>query len=423
MSAAVHLPLQGMRVVDLTHVWSGPMATRVLAALGADVLKIEAPQRPDFLRGSGAGDVPGRYPDLEPGAEARDRNAWFNTQNTDKRSVVLDLKDARGKDALLSLVAESDVVASNFRPGVLERMGLDYAALTRARDDIVLLEMPGYGSSGPMKRLAGYGAQFEARSGSAFVMGSPDAPVLTGFALADPTAGLSAAGAVVTALAMRRRTGKGCRIELVQREAMLPLVGEHLVARSVGLDTYGELNAEPGSWWQSIVGLRDGSWLLVRLEAPEQAVLVARNLGGVCMNPTGAEIARRLGQLDDARSVAARLQELGVAAAPVASLDEVFDDEALRESGFYVPLDHAAVGVRDHPGFPGTVAGVRPGPRRAAPRFGEHTEHVLTHVAGMDRREVERLATDHVIRTLAPSNPAARTSQSASRSTVLEERQ
>ena len=171
-AAPEELPLAGVRLLDLTHVWSGPMATRVLGALGAEVYKVEGPNRRDFLRGSGTEDVPRRYPDQKFGADPYNRNAWFNTQNTDKRSVVVDLKSEIGVEAVQSLAAQCDVVISNMRPGALERCGLAGPALDKTNPSAVLIEMPGYGNDGRCATSLADGAQFEAFAGAAPLGGS-----------------------------------------------------------------------------------------------------------------------------------------------------------------------------------------------------------------------------------------------------------
>lgn len=182
-------PLHDIRVLDFTHVWSGPMGTRALAALGAEVIKVEGPERPDMLRGVRAVGVTSRFPDFFPGENARDRNAWFNTQNTDKYGITLDIKDPRGLELVREIAATSQVFIANYRPGVLSRIGLGEDALREVRPDLIYAEMPGYGEDGPMAGMQAYGAQFEANSGAAAITGGDGPPLLTGYALGDAVAG------------------------------------------------------------------------------------------------------------------------------------------------------------------------------------------------------------------------------------------
>jgi crotonobetainyl-CoA:carnitine CoA-transferase CaiB-like acyl-CoA transferase len=151
-------PLAGTRVIDLTMAWAGPMATRVLAQLGADVIKVEAAGKMDRWRG-GTFVQRGteRYPDHEPTDQPWNRNAYFNTQNVNKRSLVLDLKSQEGHEIILDLVRQADVVTENFAFGAMGRLGLDYDTLAEVKPGLVMLSMPGFGSSGPERNYIAHG--------------------------------------------------------------------------------------------------------------------------------------------------------------------------------------------------------------------------------------------------------------------------
>ncbi|MGH3449466.1 MAG: CaiB/BaiF CoA transferase family protein, partial [Haloechinothrix sp.] len=272
------LPLGGVRVLDLTHVWSGPMATRVLTGLGAEMIKLESPQRPDMLRGPGSSDLPLRYPDLDHGADPYNRNAWFNTQNTGKRDVVLDLKDREGLALARRLVAVSDLVIANYRPGVLDRMGLGFEALRQIKPDIVLVEMPGYAAGTPQASAPAFGAQFDANSGSATLTGDDECPLLTGYALGDPAAGLFAAAAAVSALVKHRRTGNGGHVILPQSESMMPLLGEYYLAESAGEPIVEGLNADRRCVPHGIYRTGDDRWIAIAVQDDAQWQTFAQRL-------------------------------------------------------------------------------------------------------------------------------------------------
>lgn len=379
------LPLAGVRVVDLSQVWSGPMASRVLAALGADVVKVEGTTRYDFLRGSGRTDVRNRYPDRDPGERPTDRNAWFNTQNTDKRSVRLDLKAPRGRQVALALLDTADVLLSNFRPGVLERLELGLAEVRARHEQLVYVEMPGYGNEGRYHDMAAYGAQFEAHSGGATLTGWPGRPALTGFALSDPVAGIAAAAATVVALAARSRSGQGEHVEVAQYEAMLPLNGESFVGASLGRDPIVAANASHEALVHGIFRLASSRFVSVRADGPVELARLAAAVGVPGTSDprsVGAAVARHVGGRTDHHGLAAELQAAGVAAAPVLHADEVFHDPELRAAGFYRSLDHPVVGRYDHPAFPVLRDGTRFAPRVAAPTLGQHTDEVLTDWLG-----------------------------------------
>jgi crotonobetainyl-CoA:carnitine CoA-transferase CaiB-like acyl-CoA transferase len=164
-------PLADIRVLELTTAWAGPMAGRILAFLGADVIHIEHATRVDLWRHHNQLHRPWLYADGDRGARPYNRNALFNSQNVNKRSLCLDLRAPRGQALALDLVRGSDVVLSNFTPGVLDRLGLDFAALSRINPRIIVAEMPAYGSTGPRRDAPAVGATMEMACGMASLTG------------------------------------------------------------------------------------------------------------------------------------------------------------------------------------------------------------------------------------------------------------
>ncbi len=225
------LPLQGLRVLDFTQAWAGPMTARALAFLGAEVIKIENGARLDSWRGPAVGvNDPASYPDRQGGERPYDRNALFNTQNHDKQSISLDLKSAGGQDIARRLAAKCDVVLANFSPHALAKLGLGYEALARNNPKLVMVEMPAFGNDGPWSSHVGMGKTMEAAAGMASLIGYGDGePVLTGPAYLDPIGGLHGAAAVLTALAERNRTGVGQYVEVAQVEAAMHWIGEYIL--------------------------------------------------------------------------------------------------------------------------------------------------------------------------------------------------
>ena len=220
-------PLAGVRVMDMTTAWAGPFAGRVLAFLGAEVIHIELATRLDLWRGAGHGLDPVRYPDLDPGERPYNRTVLFNSQNLNKLSLTVDVKKPGGRDILLKLAAVSDVVLSNFTPRTLARMGLGYEQLKEVRPDIIVLEMPAFGNTGPMAHHGALGPGMEFSSGmSAFVGYEGAARRRPGPAYLDPIGGYNAAAAILTALVYRQATAQGQYIEMSQVEAAMPFIGE-----------------------------------------------------------------------------------------------------------------------------------------------------------------------------------------------------
>ena len=188
-------PLDGIRIVDLSQVWSGPYSTRILGDLGADVIKVEGPSRPDPERGpmdpsSISGGV---YPNGDPGDEPYNRVGRFVEYNRNKRDIAIDLKTVEGVEILKSLVAVSDVVIENFSVGVTQRLGIDYEQLRIVKPDLVMISMPAFGTTGPDSGFVAFGPQQECLVGLAAITGyDQDIPMSTGVFYPDPTVALFA---------------------------------------------------------------------------------------------------------------------------------------------------------------------------------------------------------------------------------------
>ena len=216
------LPLDGHRVLDLTMAWAGPFATRLLADMGAEVIKIETVNNWDLLRS-----YTGQPPTVE---RVWDKSPYFNHYNRNKYGCVLDLAGERGRELFLRLVDVSDVVIENFRSKVMDNLGLSWETLRARNPDLIYVAMPGHGKSGPEKDFVAYGTNVEQLAGLAHLTGYPDGPPQkTGISYGDPMAGIAAAGAIALALWDRRRTGAGQYIEVAQRENLIGAIGEFIV--------------------------------------------------------------------------------------------------------------------------------------------------------------------------------------------------
>ncbi|GAB2592832.1 CoA transferase [Microlunatus antarcticus] len=395
-------PLAGIRVVDLTSAWSGPMATRLLAALGAEVIKVEGPERMDGWRGHKTNPWhPDSYPDSVPGARPYNRNAWFNTQNQGKLSAALDLKHPDGLATARDLVAQSDVVIANFSPGTLARLGLGLEAARAANPSIVVTEMSAYGDDGPLRDHRGLGQTMEAMSGITSLIGyeDEDEPLGSGSAYVDPMGGLAGAAAVVTALVRSRRDGSAERVEVPQRDAAMHWIGEqilHALENGARLGTVG--NQHPTAYPHDAYRARgEDEWVAVAAYTDPQWVALCGALGwddwvdderfatAALRADAREQVDARLGAAAAARDkyeLATLLQEAGVPAAPVQNGPDLFRDPQLRSRDWFTALPHAEVGARDHPGVPVELDGRLSRPRQSAPLFAEHTDWVLAEVLG-----------------------------------------
>jgi CoA:oxalate CoA-transferase len=208
--------LAGLRILDLTNVLAGPFACYQLAQLGADVVKVEVPGSGDLARRLGA----------DPALNARGMGASFLAQNGGKRSLTLNLKSERGRDAFKRLVATADALVENFRPGVMTRLGLGYDALKAIKPDLVYCAISGFGQDGPLKDNPAYDQIIQGLSGAMSVTGDANsAPLRVGYPVADTTGGMTAAFAVVAALLKRERTGEGEFIDVSMLESTVVTMG------------------------------------------------------------------------------------------------------------------------------------------------------------------------------------------------------
>ncbi|MFP5474206.1 MAG: CaiB/BaiF CoA transferase family protein, partial [Gammaproteobacteria bacterium] len=216
--------LQGIRVLDLTNVLAGPFACHQLAHMGADVIKVESRQGGDLAQQLGA----------DPELNRRHMGVSFLAQNAGKRSITVDLKKPEGKEVLRRLVRTADVLVENFRPGVMQRLGLGYDELLAENPRLVYCAISGFGQDGPLRDLPAYDQIIQGMSGTMSITGAPDnAPYRVGYPMADTIGGMTAAFAIAAALADRQRTG-GTFIDVSMLEAVMATMGwvvsNHLIA-------------------------------------------------------------------------------------------------------------------------------------------------------------------------------------------------
>ncbi|GAB3451395.1 CaiB/BaiF CoA-transferase family protein [Actinophytocola sediminis] len=402
-------PLAGVRVLEFTTAWAGPFAGRCLGYLGADVVKIEAPSHPDSWRGTRAGGARFYYPDLDPGTDPQNRNVLFNSQNLDKRSLALDLKLPGSAQVLRDLAATADVVLANFTPGVLDRLGAGHTALREVNPGIIVVEMPAFGPGGPMSGHQGMGKTMEPASGMTALMGYSDGtPVLTGPAYLDPTGGLNAVAAVLTALALRARTGTGCRIEVPQVEAAAHWIGEYVLEQlETGTTWRPDGNAAAGFAPHDAYPCRgDDQWVAIAVgdDHTWRALCAAMDRPDLAADPRYATVEQRTANQHDLRApitawtstqdktgLASRLQDNGIPAAPVLSGADIATSEAVRAAGMVVALDHPLVGRREYGALGFRLDRTPGGHHRPAPLFGQHNDIVLRELLGYDDTRVAEL--------------------------------
>jgi crotonobetainyl-CoA:carnitine CoA-transferase CaiB-like acyl-CoA transferase len=394
--------LAGIRVVNLGVGAVVPELCGTLADLGAEVIKIESANSPDFLRR------------LTPEPDHPNRSFMFNDENRGQRSVCLDLDTAAGRELALRLCATADVVAENRQGGLLRRFGLDYEAVKRVRPDVIYVSSQGYGSDGPLGGAPAYGPLVAAFAGVTFLWNHADAPYPGGSSLEHPDhmAGRLAAVAVLAALEHRRRTSEGRHVELAQSEAAAYLLGEvYLEAPLTGRPArprgntvdhacpHGVYPSAGTDSWVAIAVADDDGWERMRgalhwEREPRLAALAGRLAARVELDARVATWTR--GRSAD--EAATRLQAVGVSAMPVVGPDDLRRDPHLAARGALVEIEDPEIGPVLHVASPLRLGRIPLAPARPAPRLGADTEDVLVHVLGLSAAEVRQLVAEGVAR-------------------------
>jgi crotonobetainyl-CoA:carnitine CoA-transferase CaiB-like acyl-CoA transferase len=392
-------PLEGVRILELGQIIAGTYGCQVLSDLGAEVIKIESPE----------GDLR-RNPSV---AHYRGLSGLFLTFNRNKKSVVINLKTDAGRDLFYGLVKVCDVVIDNFRPGVLERLHIDYDTLSAINPRIIQCSVTGFGSSGVYKNYPALDINIQAISGHMAVTGEAGRPpVRVGIPLADLSGGIFLCKGILAALFDRERSGKGRRVELSMFDSMLNLLG---YMGTMWL-TNGELSKPPGSAhdytvpWQAFAA-KDG-YVVV---ATRQEVFW-RRLCDVVGRPELAddprfvsnskrvenrnELIPQLVDIFATQTVAHWLEKLRAAevpAAPVNNLDGAFSEPPVAERGMIVEYDHPDVGIVRLSGNPIKMSGMSGTISKPAPRLGEHTDAVLGELLNLSAGQIAGLRNKNVI--------------------------
>ena len=376
-------PLAGLRIVDLTMGWAGPLATRQMADLGADVIKVEACSYPDWWRGVD-------HSEQNVRERLYEKSLGFNIMNRNKRGVAIDLTTPDGVDLVKRLVATADAVIENYSHEVLPKLGLDYQALQAVRPSLVMVSMPAFGA-GEWRDIRAYGSTLEQASGLPSVSGPPGAPPTHNqLAYGDPVGGLNGAAALLLGLMHRKRTGEGQHIDLSQVHGMLPLLApwiiEHGIAGEVTrtgnrhprLVPHGCFRCHGEDAWIALAVTEDAQW-------PELCRVFGReDLSHLCTvalrreaedEIEAAVTAWAIGRT--AEDAMAGLQALGVPAGVVRSPGEMYHDPHLLARGGWQELDRAWVGLHLQPSAPFREQGQPYSVQSPAPTVGEHNEAVL----------------------------------------------
>jgi crotonobetainyl-CoA:carnitine CoA-transferase CaiB-like acyl-CoA transferase len=393
--------LEGVRVLDFTWVWAGPFCTQHLGHLGADVIRVESPDRADIFR---------RMPFTPKGVKRTlDTSGPFQIYNSDKRSVAVDLRHRDARSLILRMVERCDVVVENFSVGTMAQLGLGVEDLRSANPSVIVASLTGYGQTGPYARYTAYGPAGGAMTGLFAANGYADGDAAeTGIAVGDPGLGIAAAWAIVAALVSRQRGGEPARVDAAMVEAVATTLGEpwmeyvttgenpprrgnhdivwtpHNCYPAAGEDQWVTIACTTGDAWSRLCSVIDDG-------LADDERFITMTLRKQHEDDLDAIVAAWTSS-QDRWEVARRLQAVGVAAFPSLSPADLWrGDPHLAALGMLEQPDHPATGNRTIPGVPWRLTNGPNGLRRRAPLIGEHTDEVLRELLQCDAVELADL--------------------------------
>ena len=401
--------LQGVRILDMTHVQSGPSCTQILGFLGADVIKLEPPGRGDITRGQ-LRDVP--HVD----------SLYFTMLNCNKRSITLNLKAPQGKDIFSALLQTSDVLVENFGPGVLDRLGFSWENIQAINPRVIYASIKGFGLYGPNSGLKAYESIAQAMGGSMSTTGLESGPPLcTGAQIGDSGSGIHMVAAILAALYQRTHTGKGQRVEVAMQESVLNLVRvkmrDHQRLQHGPLAEYpnkhfGEAvprsgnasgGGHPGTTLRCKPGGENDYVYIVFQPQIWEPLLHTMGRHDLIGDPRYSTPEARVQRLDEVYALVEEwtlqhtkfevteiLNAIDVPCGPILDTADIINDEHLRARQMIVEVSHPQRGTFTTVGCPLKLSD-SPVEIRSSPLLGEHTEDVLHEVMGFDKATVERL--------------------------------
>ena len=392
-----NLPLSGIRIADLTHMVAGPYGTLQLAYFGAEVIKVESKARPDTWR-------------IREGNKDVEQSRPFADHNRNKLSVTINLKNPKGRDLAYRLIRISDVVVENFSAGVVDRLGLNYAAVKPIKPDIIMVSMQGLGSTGPRKNYVTWGPSLMPYAGLSHLWNEPEAekPIGSQTAYPDYVVSLHMAYALMAALHYRRRTGEGQYIDIAQAEVTASLIGvpilDYLVNQRVAAPVgNGSLTRSPHGCYRC---KGDDQWCVISVSDESQWPIFCALIGNssLAAHPKFNSLLERLNnrkELDDIiqqwtaqltpQEITEKLQRAGISAGSVHNAASLSEDSHLRERGFIGVHEHPRQGQLNLPGVAATLSRTPGKIVRHAPLLGQDNDYVFRRLLGLTEDEIEEL--------------------------------
>jgi crotonobetainyl-CoA:carnitine CoA-transferase CaiB-like acyl-CoA transferase len=395
------LALSDLRILDLTRAVAGPTCTRMLAEMGAEVIKVEPTPNGDFAR--------------SVSIFRNGRSLYFVQQNRGKQSLCVNLKDPRGIALIAELAGQVDVVVENFRPGVMDAIGLGYERLRELKSDIILCSISAFGQTGPLAKAPGYDFIAQAYSGITSMIGEPDqAPNVIGAALGDASTGVHAALGVVTAIHRRDRTGKGDHLDVAILDAYYSYHDANIITYSgsggkvkptregshYGYVCPAGVFQGTGGYivimafmhhWPDLCRAMDRTDLIEHPDFCDDSVRIPRRA------EVTAIIEQWLSGFADVASAVSTMMEFDVPCAPVLSVADTVQNAHLRARGTVRTVDDPLHGPVDIPGMPIKWKDHPNNIELEAPTLGQHNEYVLTELLGRTLAEIEELRREGVL--------------------------
>jgi len=425
------LPLDGIRVIEITVVWAGPFATMLLSDLGAEVIRVESINHfPPATRGTMvrptpsamAGSLATSYPDRDAGEKPWNRFSWFNVLARNKLSMTADLTRPKGREIFKDLIKISDILIENNAAATMNKLGLSYQVLSRVKPDLIMISMPAFGNTGPYKHYKGFGPIIEALSGHTWLRGYPDRdPSQTGVPAYhnDACSGATAAFAALAALYHRIETGEGQFIDISQSESMLPHLGEAIMDYTMNQRNLGPAgNRSPHRAPEGCYPCKgEDKWVNISIGSDQEWGKFCR----ILKNPAWTQDERfsdflsrykYSDELDrfisewtgnkDPYEIMHFLQKEGIPCGPVISEEDALSDPHLKERDFFLAMSHPEAGTHPYPGFLWKMSHAPPGAKRPAPCLGEHNDYVYRTLLGKSDKEIDRLKREGHIGTEYP---------------------
>lgn len=393
--------LQDIVVLDLTRVLAGPYCTMMLADFGADVIKIEIPVKGDDTRGMGP--------------FVNNSSLYYANVNRNKKSVTLNLKDPKGKELFLAMVKKADVVVENYRPGVMDKLGVGYDVLKEVNDRIIYAAVSGFGSYGRNSARPGYDIIAQAYGGLMSITGEPDGePLRVGTAIGDVLGGMNLTIGVLTALHARELSGKGQRVDVA-------LVDSVISSLETGTQRYfasGKLPRRIGNRYASAYPYdsfkaKDGSFVIgcgndklfnllcTRVLHREDLLTDPRFLNNALRCENHAALKVEIEKWSTTVTAAEAYDTINAAGVPASPINDLYqishDPHVVEDRQMFIPVKHPVIGDMRVNGNPVKLLDMMPEVVTCAPALGQHNEEIYGQLLGLDKEQLEALAEDHVI--------------------------